>query len=389
MLWDNHLEASSEVSWRAFREVGFRGATPGVAWLYSPIPEILLHTMRVAIVFDTPYSGWDHPDHERQMERELAAWKVDEPEMEYQIAYALKECGHEVRLLGVRGDLEYLVRHLDEWRPDLVFNGAEAFGGDETLEYLLPGLLEAEGYRYTGAPPLALQMTRNKAISKKVLAYFGIQVPGFVSYRLHESVERSPELTFPLIVKPLQTDASAGIAQASVVQDLSSLADRVSFIHERFGQGAIAEEFVDGRELYVSIIGNDETIEILPITEMVFDKRKTRPEERIATQLAKWDESYRERKGIRNVLARPLARAVRDRIIETCRTAYRALWLRDYARLDIRLTDDGQVCVLEANANPFISYGHDMANAAAKAGMEYCDFIQRIVDAAIARYDRT
>ena len=246
-----------------------------------------------------------------------------------------------------------------------------------------------DSYRYTGAPPLALQMTRNKAISKKVLAYFGIQVPSFVSYRLHESVERSPDLRYPLIVKPIQTDASAGIAQASVVQDHASLAERVSFIHERFGQGAIAEEFVDGRELYVSILGNDDQLEVLPITEMVFDKRKTRPEERIATQFAKWDESYRERKGIRNVLARPLAKAVRQRIVEVCRTAFRALWLRDYARLDIRLTDDGGVWVIEANANPFISYGHDMANAAEKAGMEYCEFIQRIVDAAVARYDRT
>jgi D-alanine-D-alanine ligase len=190
-------------------------------------------------------------------------------------------------------------------------------------------------------------------------------------------------------VKPLQTDASAGIAQASVVQDHASLAERVSFIQERFVQGAIAEEFVDGRELYVSILGNDESLEILPITEMVFDKRKTRPEERIATQFAKWDEAYRERKGIRNVLARPLAKGVKDRIIETCRIAYRALWLRDYGRLDLRLTEDGGVWVLEANANPFISYGHDMANAAAKAGMEYREFIQRIVECAIARYERS
>jgi D-alanine-D-alanine ligase len=121
---------------------------------------------------------------------------------------------------------------------------------------------------------------------------------------------------------------------------------------------------------------------------MVFDKRKSRPEERIATQFAKWDDAYRQRKGIRNVLARPLAKAVRERITETCRTAYRALWLRDYARLDLRLTADGQIWVLEANANPFISYGHDMANAAAKAGMEYNDFIQCIVDAAVARYER-
>jgi D-alanine-D-alanine ligase len=344
--------------------------------------------MRVAVVFDTPYSGWDHPQHQAQMEREVAAWKVDEPEMEYQIAHALQERGHEVRLLGVCDDLQYLLRCLSEWKPDLVFNGAEAFRGNEALEYLLPGLLEAEGYRYTGAPPLALQMTRNKAISKKVLAYFGIQVPGFVSYRLHEKVEQHPGLRFPLFVKPLQTDGSAGIARASLVQDMEALAERVAFIQDRFGQGAIAEEFVDGRELYVSVLGNDESLEILPIIEMVFDKSKTRPEERIATQFAKWDEGYRDRKGIRNVIARPLSKSVRERIYQTCRTAYRALWLRDYARLDLRLSPDGQIWVLEANANPFISYGHDMANAAAKAGMEYSDFIQRIVDAAKARYDR-
>ncbi|HKH82046.1 MAG TPA: hypothetical protein VKA25_00030, partial [Gemmatimonadales bacterium] len=237
--------------------------------------------------------------------------------------------------------------------------------------------------------PLGLQVSRNKAISKKVLAYFGIHVPGFVSYRMHEKVESPPDLRFPLFVKPLQADGSAGISQASVVQDVAALAERVAFIQSRFGQGAIAEEFVDGRELYVSVLGNDDSLEILPIIEMVFDKRKTRPEERIATQFAKWDEAYRERKGIKNVIARPLSKGVRERIYETCRTAYRALWLRDYARLDLRLTPDGQVWVLEANANPFISYGHDMANAAAKAGMEYYDFIQRIVDAAIARYERT
>jgi D-alanine-D-alanine ligase len=289
----------------------------------------------------------------------------------------------------MRDDLQYLLRSLGDWKPDLVFNGAEAFRGNETLEYLLPGLLEAEGYRYTGAPPLALQMTRNKAISKKILAYFGILVPGFRTYRLHDKVEAAPNLRFPLFVKPLQADGSAGIAQASVVQDVGALADRVSFIQERFGQGAIAEEFVDGRELYVSVIGNDDSLEILPIIEMVFDKRKSRPEERIATQSAKWDEAYRERRGIRNVIARPISKAVRARIEETCRMAYRALWLRDYARLDLRLTPDGQVWVLEANANPFISYGHDMANAAAKAGMEYSAFIQRILDEAIARYERS
>lgn len=342
--------------------------------------------MRVAVVFDTPYDGWDHPDHERQMATEVAAWKHDEPEMEYQIADALRVRGHEVFLVGVRNDLQYLVQCLAELEPDLVFNGVEAFHGNARLEYMVPGMLEAEGYRYTGCPPLALLVSRNKAMSKKVLAYHGIRVPGFATYRPGERVSAPSGLGFPLIVKPLQADASAGIAQASVVQDAAALAERVTMIHERFEQPAIAEEFVDGRELYVSLIGNGDELDILPITEMVFDKRKTRTEERIATQSAKWDEDYRARKGIRNVFARPLSRAVRERIEEICRTAFRALWLRDYARLDVRLAPDGEIWFLEANANPFISYGHDMANAAEKAGMDYYRFIQRLVDEAMARY---
>jgi len=344
--------------------------------------------MRIVVTFDTPYDGWDHPDHERQMATEVAAWKHDEPEMEYQVADALRVKGHDVTLVGVRNDLQYLVRCLEDIRPDLVFNGVEAFRGHAGLEYMVPGMLEAEGYRYTGSPPLSLLVSRNKAMSKKVLAFHGIRVPAFVTCRPGETLRLPEGLRFPLIVKPLQSDASAGIAQASVVQDAAALADRVTMMHERFEQPAIAEEFVDGRELYVSLIGNGDDLDILPITEMVFDKRRTRTEERIATQSAKWDEDYRARKGIRNVFARPLARAVKARIEDICRTAFRALWLRDYARLDVRVAADGEVWVLEANANPFISYGHDMANAAGKAGMDYYEFIQRLVDEAMARYGR-
>jgi len=223
-------------------------------------------------------------------------------------------------------------------------------------------------------------------MSKQVLAYYGIQVPGFVTYRLQEEVRTSPPLSFPLIVKPLQEDASTGISQASIVRDADQLTERVAFIHQNFSQAAITEEFVEGRELYVGVVGNGAELEILPVTEMVFDKRRTKPEERIATRLAKWDVAYRERRGIRNLFARPMSRGAKDRIAEICRTAFRALWLRDYARLDVRLAPDDQVWFIEANANPFISVGHDMANAAEKAGMDYNKFIQRIVDEALARY---
>jgi len=344
--------------------------------------------MRIAVLFDTPYPQWDPEKHRRQMVAEVEVGTDYEAEMEYQIGHALEAGGHEVLFIVVRDDLRVILDRCEEWKPELVVNCSESYAGDDHLDYLIPGLLDSKGYHYTGSPPLALLVSRDKAMSKKILAYHGIHVPGFVTYHRGERVTASPELKFPLIVKPLATDASAGIAQASVVSDLKELADRVTFVLERFEQPAIAEEFIDGRELYVSLIGNDERLEILPITELVFDKDKTEPEERIATQAAKWDEPYRRRKGIRNVFARPISASAREAIEKTCREAFRALWLRDYARLDVRLTPEDEVWVMEANANPFISQGHEVANAAEKAGMPYPAFIQRIVDEAVARYGR-
>ncbi|MEZ4455948.1 MAG: ATP-grasp domain-containing protein [Gemmatimonadales bacterium] len=343
--------------------------------------------MRIAVVFDTPYSGWGPEAHWAEMEKEIGRWKTHEPDMEYQIGDALRGRGHEVCLVGVKDDLVAMLASLAAFQPELVINGAESFRGKASLDYVVAGLLEAEGYRYTGSPPMAALVTRNKAMSKKILAYHGLKVPGFVTYRANESVANPPELRFPLIVKPLASDASEGIARASVVATAEALAERVEFIHERFGQGAIAEEFIDGRELYVGMLGNGDAVDILPFTEMVFDKEKNRPEERIATRAAKWDEPYRDRRGVRNVFARRMSQEARAEIERTCRVAYRALWLRDYARLDVRLTPDGDVWFLEANANPFISYGHDMANMAEKTGLDYAAFIQRIVDHATARHE--
>lgn len=336
--------------------------------------------MKIAVVFDTPNDGWEDEDFKSEVQAE-----VDEPE--YEVAEALMAYDHEVLLVGVHDDLHHMFERLAEFKPSLVFNCTEGFHERSRLDYIFPAVLEAGGYHYTGSPPIALLTTRNKAMSKKVLAWHGLKVPRFVTYRRTEEVADAPDLVFPLIVKPLQEDASEGIAQASVVQDLDGLTQRVHFIHESFHQPAIAEEFVEGRELYVSVMGNGTDLQILPIIEMVFDKEKTRTEERIATKAAKWDVTYRERKGIKNVFARPLSQTALERIEETCRTAFRALWLRDYARVDVRLTPDDEAYVVEINANPFISFGHDTANAAEKAGMDYYGFIDRIVQGALARYE--
>ena len=340
--------------------------------------------MRIAVVFDSPYASWGPEQHAAQMQQEVDGWDKAEPEPEYQVANALQQRGHEVTLIGVRDDPSELSTLLTNDRIELAFNLTESFRNNDSLDYLLPALIEAAGFPYTGAPPLALMVTRNKALSKKILGHHGIRVPSFHTFRLGEKVSPDQEFAFPQIVKPLQMDASAGISQASVVQNVSALSDRVDFIHDRFKGPAIVEQFIDGRELYVSIIGNGDKLEILPAVELVFDK-KTKAEERIATKAAKWDEPYRKRKGIKNVIARPISRVAQETIEHSCRTAFRVLWLRDYARLDIRLDAQDNVWVLEANANPYISYGHEISQAAAKAGLKHDALIQRIVDEALAR----
>lgn len=341
--------------------------------------------MRIAVVFDTPHEGWTPERHAEQMKLETSRGHKAEPEMEYQVARALERRSHEILLVGIADDVRQMSSLLGDWKPDLVFNATEAFSENAHLDYLVPALLEAEGYRYTGAPPLALLVTRNKAMSKKILAFHGINVPSFKSYRVGEEVPRDVSLRFPVIVKPLASDASEGIAQASIVRDASSLAERVAFVHEKLIQPAIAEEYIEGREIYATMIGNGDAVEMLPPVEMVFDAAGSRPEDRIATQSAKWDMKYRARRGIRNVFARRMSKVAKEQLAATCRTAYRALWLRDYARLDVRLADDDAIWFIEANANPFLSYGHDSAESAHKAGMRYDAFIQRIVDEAMAR----
>jgi D-alanine-D-alanine ligase len=334
--------------------------------------------MRIAVVFDTPYRGREDADFKQ-------AAAAGQKEAEYEVANALQALGHEILLLGVNDDFHPMLEQLAVFKPDLVFNAAEGFAGKPGLDYLFPALLEAEGYRYTGSPPLGLVLTRNKEASKKVLAYEGIKVPGFATFPPGDKF-RPPELAYPLIVKPLAEDASIGIAQASVVGTVEALEERITFVHERFTQPAIVEEFIDGREFYVGILGNRDRLQVLPIIEMTFDKDKTTPFERIATRAAKWDDEYRARKGIKNVLARPMAQGVREEMERVCLAAYRVLWLHDYARIDVRLAEDNQVWVIEANANPFISIGHEMANAAEKDGMNYQAFIARLVSEAMARY---
>jgi D-alanine-D-alanine ligase len=332
--------------------------------------------MKIAVIFDSPHPEWEDAAFKREVEEKIE-------EAEYDVARALMAGGHDVLMIGIGDDVSPLLAKLADFQPKLVFNGCEGFRKNARHEYAIAALLDMYGYRYTGSSPTALLVARNKSLTKKVLAFHNIRVPAFAEFHDGDAVVRPSELRFPLIVKPLLEDASIGIAQASVVEDDASLTQRVEFIHTKYHQAAIVEELVEGREVYVGLIGNDE-LEVLPLTEMTFGEPET-GEHRIATYKAKWDEEYRKKKKIKNVFAKGVSEDLTRRIGEICSTAFHALWLQDYGRVDVRLAHDDEVYVLEVNPNPFIAAEHEMAEAAAKSGLKYNAFIQRIVDEAMAR----
>jgi len=332
--------------------------------------------MKIAVIFDSPHPEWEDEAFKREVEE-----KVEEAE--YDVARALMAGGHDVLMIGIGDDVAPLLTKLAAFQPKLVFNGCEGFRKNARHEYAIAALLDMYGYRYTGSSPTALLVARNKSLTKKVLAFHGIRVPAFAEFHEGDELVRPSELRFPLIVKPLLEDASIGIAQASVVEDDASLQQRIEFIHGKYHQAAIVEELVEGREVYVGLIGNDE-LQVLPLTEMTFGEPEM-GEHRIATYKAKWDEEYRKKKQIKNVFAKGVSEQLTTRIGEICSTAFHALWLQDYGRVDVRLAHDDEVYVLEVNPNPFIAAEHEMAEAAAKAGLKYNAFIQRIVEEAMAR----
>ena len=332
--------------------------------------------MKIAVIFDSPHPEWDDAAFKREVEQKAE-------EAEYDVARALLANGHDVLMIGIGDDVAPLLIKLAAFQPKLVFNGCEGFRKNARHEYAIAALLDMYGYRYTGSSPTALLVARNKSLTKKILAYHGIRVPAFAEFHEGDKLVRPSELRFPLIVKPLLEDASIGIAQASVVEDDASLSQRVEFIHEKYHQAAIVEELVDGREVYVGLIGND-AVEVLPLTEMTFGEPEI-GEHRIATYKAKWDEEYRKKKKIKNVFAKGVSEELTRRIGEICTTAFHALWLQDYGRVDVRLAHDNEVYVLEVNPNPFIAAEHELAEAAEKSGLKYNALIQRIVDEAMAR----
>ena len=300
-----------------------------------------------------------------------AEWK-----MEYDVIETLREIGHDVRVLGINDNLGGIRPTVGLFKPHIVFNLMEAFAGVTTFDQNVVSYLELLGLPYTGCNPRGLILARDKALSKKLLAYHRIRVPEFTVVRPGRKVALPKRLTFPLIVKSLFFEASTGISQASVVENHDQLARRATFIHEKLRTAAIVEQFIDGRELYVGVLGN-ERLDVLPPWEMSFAQM---PENRwkIATERVKWSTQYQKKHGIMTDQAKLDAPTI-ERMQRIAKRAYRALDLSGYARIDVRMDEEGRIYVLEANPNPNMAYGEDFTESAEAQGISYERLLDRLI----------
>lgn len=304
---------------------------------------------------------------------EMTAWKA-----EFDVCESLRRLGHDVLPVGVYDDLAPIRKALSTFNPDITFMLLEEFHGVVTYDFAVISYLELMQQPYTGCNPRGLLLSKDKALSKKVLSYHRIPTPRFAVFPKGRTVHRPKKLSFPLFVKSTVEDASFGISQASIVHDDVSLTERVNFIHEKTGDDAIAEQYIEGRELYVGVLGNTR-LRTFPAWEMDFGKL---PDDvaKIATSRVKWDRKYQEKHSIDTYAAKDLDPAMEEKISKVCKRVYRALSMSGYGRMDLRLTENGDVYVIEANANPNIEYGEDFSESAEAVGIDYEALLQRILN---------
>lgn len=308
---------------------------------------------------------------------QIAPWKT-----EYDVVVTLRELGHETLPLGVDSDLGVLRQAIEEFQPQITFNLLEEFHGVAVYDHHVVSYLELMQRRYTGCNPRGLLLAHDKALSKKLLSFHRIRTPDFVVFPMGQKVRRPRRLEFPLLVKSLTEEASMGISQASLVRDDEQLGERVEFVHRKLGTDAIAERFVDGRELYVGVLGNHR-LNVFPTWELTFSKM---PEDIpfIATAKVKWDLEYQKKRGIVYKKAEQLPEGVESQLVRMCKRAYRVLNLSGYARLDLRLTAEGDLYLLEANPNPELAFGGEFAESAEAAGIHYDGLLQKILNLGLA-----
>ncbi len=308
------------------------------------------------------------------------ALKEEDKPTEADVLRCLKGLGHEVETLAVFDNVAGILEKLKAYSPDVVFNLTESFYHDRSHEPNIPALLELMKVRYTGSGPEALLLCKDKALAKKVLTYHRVRLPRFVVSHRVRPLRRLRRFIYPAFVKPVSEESSDGISQASFARMEDEAIERARFIHQKFHCDALIEEYIEGRELYLSVLGNNR-LTVFPPREIFFEQV---PEDapKIATFRAKWNDAYRKKWGIKNDAAGPLPAGVHENLARLARRIYRLLKIRGFGRIDVRLTSKGEVFVIEANPNPSLAQDEDFERAAAEAGTGYDMLIQQILDAA-------
>lgn len=307
----------------------------------------------------------------------LTAEEINLFKVEYDVREALQTLGHEVQLLPVADEVAPIRRAIEEFRPHVAFNLLLHFHGVGLYDAHVVSYLELLKTPYTGCNPRGLMLASDKALSKKILAYHRIPVPGFAVAPRGRKTRVPRRLRFPLFVKSVAEHASMGISQASIVKDEKALRSRVEFVHEHVGTDAIIEEFIEGRELTIGVLGN-ERLTTFPVWELIFENL---PESSAAIQTSrvKWNLEYQKKIGLTSRAAQDLPAGAAERIAKRAKRIYRALYMSGFARIDMRMDDEGRAWVLEANPNPDLSWREDFAESAESAGICYEELIERIL----------
>lgn len=313
-------------------------------------------------------------------EKQIIEWKT-----EYDVVTALKALGHEVYPVGLSNELGVIHVAIDDHRPHVAFNLIEEFDGYPLFDQHVVSYLELKGQKYTGCNPRGLTVSHDKALSKKILTYHRIPVPGFAVFPMNRRVRRPARLKFPLLVKSATVEGSVGISQASVVRSDEKLAERVEFIHRKTSSDAIAEQYIEGREIYVGLAGNRRVQTFAPWEHRLENLPDGAPN--IATYRVKWDPVYQRDVGFSDGPA-DLPPELERRLEHLSKRIYRILMLSGYARLDYRLTEDGRFYLLEANPNPNVARDDYFSDSAKKSGLDYEPLLQKLMTLGMS-YDAT
>jgi D-alanine-D-alanine ligase len=342
--------------------------------------------LKITILHDVWEEGPPEPEPEpvrtpRSRNGKRPKRKKDPLHDREEIFEALTKLGHEPSYHVLDGKNQSLLA-LAKCGADLVFNLTESYAGDDTMDKNIASYLELLQLPYTGSSPQALYLAQDKSIAKKIFDFHKIRTPDFaVSYK--GRTDHSHDIEFPLIVKPVSEDGSIGIDAGSLVDSVKELMDRIHYIHEEFDSPALIEEFIEGREIYASILGN-ENPEVLPLIELDLSKLP-RGTPRIACQEVKFDHDTEAYKVTKSAPVEDLDEEIAQRVQDTGLAAWRALGLRDYGRIDMRVNKKGEVYVIEANPNPWLSSAAEFTMAAKKAGYSYTDIIDKLVGLVQAR----